>query len=319
MPPSRSLCDVALSGLGLMPERPEHPLWSVFLEQAAPRRTSDRSAGAAISAKERRLLSEEDLLGIAAAESARLDAQLTSDCLGAATGCIVASTGKHTTRRERSNYRLAFQRADHTLDGAAMSSAIETGAAHVSPFSLLEGLDNNVLWWICKEHKIATVNLQLVQTIAPGFYAVWEAIELIREGTCRRVIVGGYQTRDQAEVHSSLVSERRSQDAPPDFAGGAIFFVLERADDAAERAAESYGILDVDLSATVGRDRSRKLLCHGESSSRSGDTVMSWLAPALHALAALFRAAIERRTIVLSAKETRPVPSIRFLPSKRAA
>jgi 3-oxoacyl-(acyl-carrier-protein) synthase len=323
MPRSRSPSEVAVSGIGLAMERAEHPLWQSFLAEGAGRRDRGRISsgrdGVAISSKERRLLSEEDLLGIAAAELARIDAKLTSASLAVATGCIVATTGKHTVRRERSHYRLAFERAGHTLDGAALAAAIETGEAQVSPFALLEGLDNNVLWWICKEHKIATINLQLVQTMAPGFYAVWEAVELIREGTCRRVIVGGYQSGDQAAVHGTLIrAERPAREDPTDFAGAAIFFVLERADALSDRDVEPYGFIDVYHEGMVDRGRATELLCDVASQLPDVEIATASLAPAMQGLGGLFKAAAEQKAVALCARAAVPAHGLAFLPRHEA-
>ena len=239
---------VVVTGTSVLVESAPDSVWKDFLHAvrgAGGENVCDSIDAAeemgVIAAKDRRILAAEDVCGICAADLARRDAgiELTSD--DGATGCIVATTGKHTITREMTTYRRQFMTPQGIFDTRALREATDSGEAHVDPLDLLRGLDNSVLWWLCRYFKIGGVNLQITQARVPDQLALREGWELVREGTCERVLVGGFQTRDQALANLA-------QHAPglPDtrgLTGSSVFVMLESLDAAKARSARVRGEL----------------------------------------------------------------------------
>ncbi len=286
---------VRLTGIGLCIEDAQRPLWrdlhaSFEARPGAVWLPSKEHAVASelVTSKERRILSEDDVIGIAAADLACRDAD-PSWAPPDDAACIVVNTGKHTVQGERATYRRQFMKADATLDGLAMAQAVERGEAQINPFSLLRTLDNNVLWWLCRYRQFGAVNLQLSQRTTPSFFALWEAIELVREGSATRVLVGGTQTIAQASVDRTHESGQFVRAADHAVGGGALFFVLETEESARTRGAVGYAELTLDKPSCSSV---RTLVREGEVGVAQGGR-----APGLASLLALLEAMLSRRPI----------------------
>jgi 3-oxoacyl-(acyl-carrier-protein) synthase len=287
---------VRLTGLGLCIEDAQRPLWrdlhAAF--EARPgaswlRSKEHADASELVPSKERRILSWDDVLGICTADLACRDAnpEWADDA-----ACIVVNTGKHTVDGERETYRRQFMKPDATLDGLAMAQAVERGEAQINPFSLLRTLDNNVLWWLCRYRNFGAVNLQLTQRTTPSFFALWEAVELVREGSATQVLVGGTQMIAQASVDRTQESQRFVRAADDAVGGGAIFFVLESEQSARARGREGYAELSLEAPQRA----------HVETLVRDQEVGVAGggRAPGLASLLGLLEAILQERAIHLA-------------------
>ncbi len=241
---------VRLTGLGLCIEDAQRPLWrdlhAAFEARGGGGFLPSKEhalASELVPAKERRILSWDDVMGIATADLACRDA---NPAWAEDAACIVVNTGKHTVEGERETYRRQFMKPDSTLDGVAMAAAVERGEAQINPFSLLRTLDNNVLWWLCRYRNFGAVNLHLTQRTTPSFFALWEAVELVREGSASQVLVGGTQVIAQASVDRTRESGHFVRAADDSVGGGSVFFVLESEESALCRGRTGYAELTVE-------------------------------------------------------------------------
>lgn len=286
---------VRLTGIGLYIEDAQRPLWSDLHKMMAGHPTirglaSEELAEAheLVPAKERRILSDEDVIGIVAADLACRDASPT---FADDAACIVLNTGKHTVVGERKTYRRQFMTPQATLDGLAMAQAVERGEAQINPFSLLRTLDNNVLWWLCRYRNFGAINLQLTQRMTPSFFALWEAVELLREGSASQVLVGGTQTIEQAAVDRTHETKGFVSAGDQVVGGGALFFVLERKDAAIARNRQGYADLTLESASSAN---AADIVYDRDVGARSGGR-----APGIASFVALLEAVLHGRTVQL--------------------
>lgn len=198
--------------------------------------------------KDRRFLSDDDLMAIAAARLALDDAGV--DVAGLReSACVAFNAGKYTRELERDHPRCAFRNAKGGIDSSALQNAVLTGSVQLNPLRLLQQLDNNVLWWLCKAYKLGGINLQLTQARAPDYSALLEATAAIAYGETRYALVGGVQTSAQSAPQvtrreGAYCSERNGRAA-----GAAIFFLLGGDDESG-----GYGTLELTRSSGDERD-----------------------------------------------------------------
>ncbi|HKY39952.1 MAG TPA: hypothetical protein VJN18_28655 [Polyangiaceae bacterium] len=179
----------------------------------------------AVSPRDRRFLSEDDVMAIAAAGMAITDSGLETTALVDA-ACIVCNGGKYTRALEADHPRSGFPNAASGFDSLAFDRAVAAGALELNPLRLLQQLDNNVMWWLCKAYKLGGINLQLTQACAPDYSALLEAIAAVAFAESRYAVVGGVQCAAQSAAH--VTSRDGELCSEPDVrAGGlAVFFVL---------------------------------------------------------------------------------------------
>ncbi len=216
------------AGVATLPEptgvKPIAALRDVCARMSATALTSAIPPGAAASAKDKRILTDHDLLAVDAGATAMRLAGLSdgSDALG----CVVFTTGKGTCLAERAQQRTAYWDAEDRPDVRRFINAIEHGAEVVDPFTLLRDLDNVLIWWLCKTYGISGFNLQINQTIEPDYHALLDGISALEDGLCRTLLVGGVQVDDREEVAAVC----RDQDPRRPAADLSIFLVLTIAD-----------------------------------------------------------------------------------------
>lgn len=230
---------VFVRGAGFTVQDPERTGFKELLRDVAAAKLGNciSFAGAemdAISVKDRRILSEDDIMATNAAELALKDAGIETGAVrdtGDDLGCIVFNVGKATRQIERTHPRVPFRKPDDSVDTLALEAAVASGQVVLDPLNLLKHLDNSVLWWLCKTHKIGGLNLQITQSDAPDLMALLEAVNIISHGECNRLLVGGFQTAEQSAIHLSASSGRFHREDDVRAGGGSIFFVLEGSDE----------------------------------------------------------------------------------------
>lgn len=290
---------VSVVGVGVVNEDPRrelmHELASV---ERLNLRWSPSEKWNGVSAKDRKVLTTGDLMAIEAASYAMQDAGLeVAPSAPADLGCIVFNTGKGSRAQECRQPRMRYRTPDQRPDVAALIAAVKRGEVVVDPFMLLHDMDNTTLWWLCKRYAISSLNLQLCQPHAPGYYALLEAIECIADGECSVCLVGGYQTCDTSAVHVHHAHGIALPEDSDSLAGGAAFVVLRRA----EPGGRSYG---------------RLLVCPDEA-ARPARPEVAFGAPALQPVLELISAALRvhaGESCVLVDRDAPAAPPLTFIP-----
>lgn len=249
----------------------------------------DQVDTSAVSAKVRRFLSDDDLMAIAAARLSLEDAAVDPSQLREA-GCIVCNPGKYTRALERDHPRTRFRNEGHRIDSLALDRAVTSGELQMNPLRLLQQLDNNVLWWLCKKYLLGGINVQYTQAHAPDYFALVEAVATIAFGEASHVLVGGVQSAAQSAPQITRRDGKYCSETDPRAAGLAVFFVLG----SAAPDCSKYGVLRLARSV------------HAEPSPTSRAS-----APALQHAARLLRHCLGRAELHLTA----PEPSISVAPS----
>lgn len=180
------------------------------------------------SAKDRKILSGEDVLAARAAMAAVDEAFPAGIPAGCEVGCVTFGCGKATRAAEREAPYVGFRKADHGIDSAAFAEAVAAARVQVDPLRLLRDLNNNVVWWLCKQLGLGGVNLQLSQLDAPDLWTLIYAVELLERGSCEAVLVGGVQTTEQSAVQATVRRGAFCAEGDPSVGGAALFFVVQR-------------------------------------------------------------------------------------------
>jgi hypothetical protein len=223
---------VAITGVGFAVEDFEAGEWRSIRRVLTSAGLADSLCGfdphARFAGRDAKLLGHEDILPLQAARAAiecALGGRIPTDRRWA---LVTFTTSKLTPTFELALPFVKLRKPDESIDTVALSEHIASGAVEVNPLDLLRTLDNSVSWWLCKTYGFGDAHLQLGQTLAPDFWALIAALELVIYGEYDGVLVGGGQTSEQASILAAGYERASLMETDPHLCGAASFFVVER-------------------------------------------------------------------------------------------